>query len=473
MNKLGYKTFLDTVHGYITVPEAYCDKLIDTENFQRLRRIEQLSSRSLFPCARHDRFVHSLGVYHIGCKFVTAIERQHKNLDKSVTNSFLMACLLHDCGHSPFSHTLEHLFGKPKDLFAEYKEIDTDEELQQIDIEAAYDTKPHEIISSILCMTTYRQAIKDLGGDPSLIGRMIMGIKYNDALHSLHNCFIELLHGDIIDADKFDYICRDKWASGYQSNSVDVDRVINSIILVEKDNQYKIAYSKSALYEIQALIDNKNFQSNWVFKHRQVVYEQKILKDCVQKLIECLREYGVSQAKELFNYRAFFEVVEVCPEISVYMLSDDDIVHLMKKYLVNDPLFREWMSRQYSYFPIWKTYSEMKALLGEELSEKLLNDVGILYDKIETGLKEKYHVDVFSIEQTPKMKGIESNQIFIYFNRNTVVDFVNLGMPKVQNPYKEQLFKYIFIHKNTKCDRNEIIALIRDIIKMNHDKYNR
>ena len=468
MNKSGYKTFLDTVHGYIAVPEAYCDKIIDTENFQRLRRIEQLSSRSLFPCARHDRFVHSLGVYHIGRKFVAAMEGQYEDLDSSVINSFLLACLLHDCGHSPFSHTLEHLFGEPKELFSEYKKYDNDEELQQIDIEVGYDTKPHEIISALLCVTTYGQAIKDLGGNPSLVGRMIMGIKYKDSIHSLENCCIELLHGDIIDADKFDYVCRDKWASGYQSNSVDVDRIINSIILLKEDGTYRIVYSKNALYEIQALVDNKNFQQNWVFKHRQVVYEQKIFKDCVKKLIESLRNNGITHAKQLFDYKSFYESIKVGTDINIYMLSDDDIIHLLKKYLPNDPLFKEWLSRKYSYFPIWKTYSEMRALLGVELSEKLLYDVGEIYDSIESRLKEKYSVDVFSIEETPKMKGIEANKIFIYFNKETIVDFVNLGMPKVLNPYDRQTFKYIFIHKDLESARMDVMDYIKEIIVKNY-----
>lgn len=465
MGNSNNKIFLDTVHGYILVPEEYCDKLIDTENFQRLRRIEQLSSRSLFPCARHDRFVHSLGVYHIGCKFVAAIERQCPNLNKSIMDSFVLACLLHDCGHSPFSHTLEHLFGTPQELFSEYQKIDDDKEIQQIDLSSGYDTKQHEVISALLCITTYKQAIQELGGNPSLVGRMIMGIKYKeDSIYSLENCFIELLHGDVIDADKFDYICRDKWASGYQSNSVDVDRIINSIILYKKQDKYHIAYSKSALYEIQALIDNKNFQNNWVFKHRQVVYEQKIFLDCVQKLIERLKKNGLSKAIQLFNYRSFYEVVEVCTGENVYMLTDDDIVHLLKKYLSDDSVFKEWMSRQYNYYPIWKTYSEMKALLGEELSEKLLNNVGELYNDIENQLKEKYKQDVFSITKTPEMKGIREGQIFIYFNENAIVDFVKLGMPQITNPYENQIFKYIFIHKDCMVEIKKIIDYIKSII---------
>lgn len=60
------KNILDTVHGHILIPEEYLEKIIDTAEFQRLRRIEQSPIRSVYPSARHDRFIHSLGVYHIG-----------------------------------------------------------------------------------------------------------------------------------------------------------------------------------------------------------------------------------------------------------------------------------------------------------------------------------------------------------------------------------------------------------------------
>ena len=60
------KIFHDTVHGNIRIPKDYCDLIIDTLLFQRLRRVEQSSVRSLYPCARHDRFIHSIGVFYIG-----------------------------------------------------------------------------------------------------------------------------------------------------------------------------------------------------------------------------------------------------------------------------------------------------------------------------------------------------------------------------------------------------------------------
>ena len=104
----GVKRFRDPVHGYITVPTVYCEKFIDCELFQRLRRIEQTSMRVLFPAAHHDRFAHSLGVYHLG---KIAFDNLSKNSDSTYNleqfrSTFEIACLLHDCAHAPFSHSV-------------------------------------------------------------------------------------------------------------------------------------------------------------------------------------------------------------------------------------------------------------------------------------------------------------------------------------------------------------------------------
>lgn len=445
-----YKTFLDTVHGYISVPEDYCKLFIDTANFQRLRRIEQLSSRSLFPCARHDRFVHSLGVYYIGKKFMEAIKLQSPDISSSLETTFLIACLLHDVGHAPFSHTLESYFGTTNDLLTIYKtRLKETKESDQIDdiVAENTDVKQHEIISALLCITTYYDSIKKLGGIPALVGRMIMGFKYEMPEKSLEDCFISLLHGDVIDADKFDYICRDSWASGYQTNAVDVERIIRSIKLYKQDGKFHIAYLKNALYEIYALIDNKNFQQNWIFKHHQVQYEQKIFIDAIQQLIECLQPDKKMKANKLFNYESFYREVEVCPGTNVYMLADDDVIHLMKIHKDQIPSFEEWMSRQYKYIPIWKTYSEMIAVLGKELSDKILTDTGEIYDNIVDHIEKTFHIKAFAYESTPSIKYIKKGQVYIYYDEERIVDITQLGMPERHNDYENLIFKYIFVEK--------------------------
>ena len=73
------KRILDSVHGYINVDKDYCEHIIDTEHFQLLRRIEQTSTRAIFPSARHDRFIHSLGLFHLGCQIINCINEQLKD----------------------------------------------------------------------------------------------------------------------------------------------------------------------------------------------------------------------------------------------------------------------------------------------------------------------------------------------------------------------------------------------------------
>lgn len=476
----GYKVFLDTVHGYISVPNNYCDKFVDTVNFQRLRRIEQISSRSLYPCARHDRFVHSIGVYHIGHKLLETIERDDVELSETLKQSFLIACLLHDVGHSPFSHTLEDLFGEQKNLFQVYKQalLDyklNDESLQFLDVKET-DVKPHEIISALLCITTYAKSIQELKGNPTLVGRMIMGFQYSEEEEkSLENCFISLLHGDVIDADKLDYICRDKWSSGYQNNSVDVERIIRSVKLYKNsDGSFRIVYLKNALYDIQSMIDNKNFQANWVFKHHQVIYEQKIFKDAVEELIKSLGD--AVKKEDLFNYKSFFQTVEVCEGLPVYMLTDDDIIHLMKSHHKQIPHFEEWFSRTYRYIPLWKTYSELIAFLGPEISKQVLSHVGEIYDEIEEFIKDKYGMDAFCQESTPVMKSIKKGQVYLLFGENKIVDFTDLGMPDEYTTYEGKIFKYIFLEKSVfekkELTREGVASDIADYVgNLKVDKY--
>ncbi len=115
------KTFKDSVHGYIDIPKCFVESLIDNQYFQRLRNIEQTGMRILYPNAKHDRFTHSLGVFHLGQRAVDDLlenfsKDQYWNIDSDNQSVifwaknkilFLIACLLHDIGHAPFSHALE------------------------------------------------------------------------------------------------------------------------------------------------------------------------------------------------------------------------------------------------------------------------------------------------------------------------------------------------------------------------------
>lgn len=105
------KVFRDSVHGLIELPHS-CIRIIDTVEFQRLRRIKQLSICDfVFPNASHTRWEHSLGVAHVAGRVLTSIQTKQPELGISAMDIEMiqLAGLVHDLGHSPFSHTFERV----------------------------------------------------------------------------------------------------------------------------------------------------------------------------------------------------------------------------------------------------------------------------------------------------------------------------------------------------------------------------
>jgi len=322
------KTFMDSVHGYISVPKCFVENLIDTEYFQRLRNIDQTGMRILYPDAKHDRFGHSLGVFFLGQKAVDAllvnflednywnISSDNKKIVFWAKNKllFLIACLLHDIGHTPFSHSLEEEIicnsrlnvenaeTENKDLKTEFSTtlaqliIDTETKGEQVEVLAA---APHEQLGAMLVLTKLKSNIEkiyddlistqypniksdsilyaehylnkividkeEFADDICFIARMILGWKYRNYTpeRQIRNCFIELLNGDNFDVDKLDYIVRDTQMSGISNVAIDVERLLNSLRIVTKTvyNNKKFDYKKISDLTIQSLSnerENKN-----------------------------------------------------------------------------------------------------------------------------------------------------------------------------------------------------------------------
>lgn len=270
------KVFRDNVHGYITVPKDIVELFIDTAAFQRLRQIEQTGMRVLFPSARHDRFVHSLGTYYLSVKacknliknvkatygeqkagkdnfyyFIKNNKREAEQYWEKCELLFTVASLLHDCAHSPFSHTLEFLYEYP---CAKLAHIQTLRKKIQALIGNKHFTKqfvndsapgaPHELMSSLVVIIDYSDAIKELltrrgftfkKGDIEFIVRAITGCKYNknDIRSQIKDCFISLLNSSYIDVDSLDYIIRDAALSGMDNVSIDVERLLGALTVVE------------------------------------------------------------------------------------------------------------------------------------------------------------------------------------------------------------------------------------------------
>ena len=160
------KTIKDPIYGYITIDECYI-KIIDSVFFQRLRNIIQTSYTSIYPSALHNRFAHSLGVYWLGKIAFNQLIRNSKTLLEKITDkdlsdirdTFLLACLCHDLGHSPFSHTGEKFYKITEINEALLSEVSNKEYKRDLQNQQRIVGKEHEIMSALLSIKEFGDLI--------------------------------------------------------------------------------------------------------------------------------------------------------------------------------------------------------------------------------------------------------------------------------------------------------------------------
>ena len=471
------KHILDSVHGNIQVEDKFF-QIIDTPEFQRLRRIEQTSIRSVFPSARHDRFIHSLGVYNIGSLIIKHLEsvsdseQREWNVNANakgdlplIFNSYLIACLLHDVGHAPFSHTFENYYGSKKELSDKLNDLISSQEFSE-DIKNRFDdASPHEYVSAYVAYKIFRKIITELGGCPEYVVRMIIGCFYgnkNEGDNQFRNCLISLLHGDLVDADRLDYACRDIWASGYSTSTIDLNRLINALhIRKNSEDDLVVCFYSNVVNEIENLMTIKDFQVKFVINHHTVTYDQWLLQQAVSHTANVLchgnnsEDDKVSSMKKLCSIDSIVRLDTVIGDYKLYNPSDDDFIALMKQDETNE-LFKEWISRQYKYIPVWKSPEEFADFFGVKRGESIRN--AAFEDTVKAELSEIgiTNRDLIILKVTFKPK-VKLSSLYIYIH-NKVRRFTDIY--KDENEIlTAQEFYYLYINKD--CVKDEEIEEFR------------
>ena len=476
------KRILDTVHGYIMIKDELFRYIIDTRLFQRLRRIEQTSIRSVYPSARHDRFIHSLGVYHIGTLIVDHLKKEAsaKNYwgETETTmmvlyDSYLLACLLHDIAHAPFSHTFEEYYGTKDDLSELLKNAVRDEKFSA-DLAAANNIDApayHEYMSAYVAFTKFSTGIDAMNLDAELIVRMITGVFYNveKSTHQIHNCFISLLHGKIIDADRLDYACRDVWASGYCTSKIDVRRLISAIHFEKnKDREYVVCFESNSLNEIEGVLNVKDFQQKYVIHHHVVCYEQWLLIHAVEQLASQLFPScsdGVSATRNIICKDAILDQVAISSSYGNFVirnLSDDDLDFLLKQ-IPDNGFYDQWSSRNYTHAALWKSRDEFYHFFSNiEVAKDLKHKD--FEDKVRAALcadGKLQETDIIIIpEEFKKRVRLESLYLLV---ANEVVRYTDIHQ-EAKDSNINQTFYYVFIPKGSR-DKKEWVSYKKEVVK--------
>lgn len=293
------KVIRDLVHGYINLTKFEL-ALIDTEEFQRLKDIRQLSCQHVYPEARHTRFEHSLGVMELTKQAVKALNnngrinvdtKQDAIIDDDLLFNVTIVALLHDVGHCPFSHMGEKEFDPEivrKDLCNTVKE-----HWQLKDCPGLINklSKPHannigsvhEQLSCIVIIEKYAALLDNLNEkaknekdscelniDYEFIIRCILGIKYdvNTDKNKLKNTVLQLINSKIFDMDKLDYIMRDSFFTGIGAPLIDTHRLFKNMYLGSND---ELVFTSRAVSVLQNMIDSRDMLYMYVYNHHAVI----------------------------------------------------------------------------------------------------------------------------------------------------------------------------------------------------------
>lgn len=261
------KIIRDPVHGDIFVPERFL-KVIDTRVFQRLRRIKQLATADyVFPEAGHTRFAHALGTFHIMTLMVNRICALFDYLQIPCTqtekDAVLMAALLHDVGHGPYSHAFEKLSGNLKSHEEWTCEIIRDDP----ELRSLFDAHFGRDFSTLV------------------IGCLRHDEAGADDRKTLRYVFSSLISSQL-DADRLDYLMRDSLNTGVKLGIVDLQKIIASLELTQYNGELAVCVAEDALSSIEQLIIGRFNMYDTVYFAPYKAFSEQLLINMIKRISE-------------------------------------------------------------------------------------------------------------------------------------------------------------------------------------------
>ena len=229
------------MYGFITIHSDLIFEIIEHPYFQRLRRIRQLGLTSLvYPGALHTRFHHAIGSMHLMYEALTNLRTKGVEISDDELEASMIAILLHDIGHGPFSHTLE--FSLLKDV-------------------------SHEQISLL-----FFEKLNELMGGALDMARRIFSGQYE------RRFFHELVSSQL-DIDRLDYLKRDSFFTGVSEGSIGSERIIN--MLNVKDDQ--IVVEEKGIYSIEHFLSARRLMYWQVYLHKTSVSAEEMLIQMIKR----------------------------------------------------------------------------------------------------------------------------------------------------------------------------------------------
>lgn len=458
------KIIRDLVHGYIVIDD-FIEDIINTDNFQRLRDIRQLTAQHVFPSATHNRFEHSLGVMYLSKKAFSSLESEMlQNEDYVGFNKaeydklqlhLITASLLHDVGHAPFSHLGEKYFQSNDKLRDQLNNLIKNMGLE-INTEIFKNGSKHELMSCYVILKKFYDIIrkgfekKHIKLNIELICRCIIGSPYKN-YKCPENIIINLLNSSTIDTDKLDYLIRDAYMTGIDVPKIDTTRLFKNIMIHKNTNT--ITFAHRALPVIQNIIEARDNMYLWVYNHHIAVYTDFVIEYYTKNLILIHeREEAKKHDPDHVRGKEYLDKLDPAQFFSVSaiadkMVSDSDLWVALKSHLKNDipkeklsdythRVFPQLYTRKF-LSPLWKTIYEFRDFIQKNVEDTLRESV-----VEQLGNMTDYRMRVAVAKELIKRCDLKLGEIFIVPRSNK---FYSL------NP--ESVFTVLIDGRDTKIDK--------------------
>ena len=246
----------DPVHGSITVPREIIQPLLESREVQRLRRIKQLGMGMIvFPAAEHSRFPHALGAMALVSSALDNLANKGTLIAEEERMAAMAAILLHDIGHTPFSHTLE--------------------------FELVLNT-PHEMISKALIR---RLKLQQHTGETLDMALQMLNEKYERSF------FCHLISSQL-DMDRLDYLCRDSHFTGVVEGRIGTERILRTLCVSPREEGKGpcLAIESKGVYAVENMLIARRLMYWQVYLHKTVVAADFVLRGAIQRARDLIHE---------------------------------------------------------------------------------------------------------------------------------------------------------------------------------------
>ncbi|MDO6737535.1 HD domain-containing protein [Wenyingzhuangia sp. 2_MG-2023] len=373
------KIINDPIYGFITIPNKLIFDLIEHPYFQRLRRITQMGMSNLvYPGAHHTRFHHAVGCMHLMQKAIRVLINKGVEISDDEKNAVCMAILLHDIGHGPYSHALEH---------------------------SIVEGVSHEAISLLFM----KELNKEFKGKLSLAIEIFEG-KYPRK-------FLNQLVSSQLDIDRMDYLKRDSFYTGVAEGNISSERLIDMLNVVED----KLVVEEKGIYSVEKFIVGRRLMYWQVYLHKTSVVAEKMLVNLLARA-KHLAQRGVqlpsSKALHYFLYREVDENFDLETLKTFSRLDDYDILSAIKDWISHDDKILSKLSEMIINRKLLKV-----KINSEPFKEKDIEE--IKRQMLKKGWTEEAFT-YFLIQDTVENQAYndKSNKIYLYYKNGDIIDIV-------------------------------------------------